>query len=157
MTNKTINKPEAILNCELNHQYSEQSEITEIEIDNYLNNIVSPKIRDTTKNNCDAKLSIDECSKAAKDLPNNKAPGPDGIPVDFNKMFWPILKDEMFENFLICKKEKILLYSQKEGIINLIPKKGKDLNELKNWRPLSLNADYKILTKILVNRLKKMG
>ena len=54
MENKTINKPEEIRNCELNfykNLYSEQSEITEIEIDNYLYNIVSPKIRDTTKNN----------------------------------------------------------------------------------------------------------
>ena len=68
-------------------------------------------------------------------------------------MFWPILKDEMFENFLICKKEKTLLYSQREGIINLIPREGKDVRELKNWRPLSL-LNAKILTKILANRLK---
>ena len=37
----------------------------------------------------------------------------------------------------------------------VIPKKDKDLTELKSWRPLSiLNTDYKILTKGLGNRLK---
>ena len=65
-----------------------------------------------TKNNCDSKITIEECSKAGKDLPNNKAPGPNGIPVDFYKMFWPTLKDEMFKNFLNCKNENILLYSR---------------------------------------------
>ena len=46
---------------------------------------------------------------------------------------------------------------QKRGIINLIPKEGKDLRYLRNWRPLSLlNTDYKILTKTLSNRLQKV-
>ena len=43
------------------------------------------------------------------------------------------------------------------GIINLIPKKEKDLRFLKNWRPVSLlNTDYKILAKTLANRLHKV-
>ena len=43
------------------------------------------------------------------------------------------------------------------AIINLIPKKDKDLIFLKNWRPVSLlNTDYKILTKALASRLKKV-
>ena len=44
----------------------------------------------------------------------------------------------------------------RQGIICLIPKKGKDpLFLKKNWRPLSLlNTDYKILAKTLANRLK---
>jgi hypothetical protein len=46
---------------------------------------------------------------------------------------------------------------QKRGVINLIPKKEKDIRQLKNWRPISLlNTDYKILTKTLATRLKKV-
>ena len=46
---------------------------------------------------------------------------------------------------------------QKRGVLTLIPKKGKDLRYLKNWRPLTLlNTDYKILTKLLAARLQEV-
>ena len=49
-----------------------------------------------------------------------------------------------------------LSYSQRTGIIRIIDKKGNQ-NDLKNWRPISLlNTDYKIITKALTNRLKKV-
>jgi len=50
------------------------------------------------------------------------------------------------------------LISQRQGIISLIPpKKNKDKTILENLRPISLlNFDYKILTKVLANRLEKV-
>ena len=43
------------------------------------------------------------------------------------------------------------------GILNLLPKKDKDLRYLANWRPVSLlNTDYKILSKLLAMRLQKV-
>lgn len=41
-------------------------------------------------------------------------------------------------------------------VLTLLPKKG-ELQDIKNWRPVSLLcADYKILLKVLANRLKKV-
>ena len=46
--------------------------------------------------------------------------------------------------------------SQRRGIISLIPKKAKDKTILENLRPISLlNVDYKILTKVIANRIEK--
>jgi hypothetical protein len=44
---------------------------------------------------------------------------------------------------------------QRRGI--LIPKKNKNLRELKNWRPLTLlNCDYKIFPKLMAIRLQRV-
>ena len=54
-------------------------------------------------------------------------------------------------------QHNLLTNEQKIGILNLIPKKDKDLRKLANWRPVSLlTMDYKILTKALAIRLQKV-
>ena len=45
--------------------------------------------------------------------------------------------------------------SQKQAVITLIEKKGKDRSLLENWRPISLvNVDTKIMTKAIAWRIK---
>ena len=47
--------------------------------------------------------------------------------------------------------------SQKQAIITLIEKKGKDRSLLENWRPISLiNVDAKIMTKMIAARIKNV-
>ena len=47
--------------------------------------------------------------------------------------------------------------SQKQAIITLIDKKDKDRTYLENWRPISLvNADSKLASKVISNRIKKI-
>ena len=137
--------------------YSETQEITpeqKIE-DKFLLNPAINKLSDAEKATCDVPLQINECSKALSNLKNNKAPGCDGFPVEFYKFFWNKIKNFVYNSYLFAFKKKELSYDQKRGIITLIPKKGKDLCSLKNWRPISLlNVDYKILTKALAARLQ---
>jgi hypothetical protein len=53
-------------------------------------------------------------------------------------------------------RKGILSRSQRKGIIVLLYKKG-DSELLKNWRPISLlNIDYKIMTKVLSQRLRSV-
>ena len=116
-----------------------------------------PKLNALDKEFCDNKLTLEECSKALKELANNKSPGSDGITTDFYKFFWTDIRSMVFESYLYSLKHNLLSQDQKLGIINLIPKKDKDLRYLKNWRPVSLlNTDYKILAKVLANRLHKV-
>ena len=56
-----------------------------------------------------------------------------------------------------AKLKKELSTSQKQAIIKLIGKKDKDQRFIKNWRPISLlNVNYKIISKALASRLKKV-
>ena len=51
----------------------------------------------------------------------------------------------------------MLTTSQKQAVITLVEKKGKDKRYIKNWRPISLlNVDAKIISKVMANRLKKV-
>ena len=47
--------------------------------------------------------------------------------------------------------------SQKQAIITLIEKKGKDRSLLENWHPISLvNVHTKIMTKAISSRIKSV-
>ena len=86
----------------------------------------------------------------------NKSPGADGFPVEFYRRFWSSLGPDLVEVLNYCYEHGQLSNSQKQGIIRLLYKKEDPLL-LKNWRPISLlNTDYKICTKVLANRLKKV-
>ena len=51
----------------------------------------------------------------------------------------------------------ILPESLRTGVIVLLEKKGKDRLDIVNWRPITLlGVDYKLLTKTLGERLKKV-
>jgi exonuclease III len=128
----------------------------EVATNKFKNNTI-PKITEENKQQCDMEITIHETGIALKDLQNGKSPGSDGFTPDFYKFFWLDIKEVVFESIVYASQNNQLSIDQKRGIINLIPKKDKDPRLLKNWRPISLlNTDYKIITKILANRIKKV-
>lgn len=103
----------------------------------------------------DAELSLNELNTALMSMANGKAPGIDGLPFEFHKSFWPVVGEDLLEVFRdsLCKGQ--LLLSCGRAVITLL-KKG-DLQDLKNWRPVSLLCgDYKILSKVLASRLREV-
>ena len=99
-------------------------------------------------------LTGGEIYAALKSLPEKRSPGIDGIPTEFYSEFWDDINHVMLKLFNYILEVKSLSKSQKKGLITLLPKKG-DIGLLENWRPVSvLCADYKILSKVLVNRIK---
>ena len=106
---------------------------------------------------CEEELSVEECGKSLRGLPNNKVPGSDGFTSEFYKFFWPDIKDLVFSSFQTSFNEGVVSIEQRRAVLTLLPKQNKDIRFLKNWRPLSLlNTDYKILTKLLAMRLQKV-
>ena len=99
-------------------------------------------------------LILKDFEEAIKTMNNNKTPGQDGIPVDFYKVFWPKIKDIFYEMVLAVYEQKLLHATARRGILNLIPKAGKDTRIIKNLRPITLlNTDYKIIEKAIANRM----
>ena len=114
-----------------------------------------PKLSEDMKNNMDGQILETEITNAIKTTQNGKSPGLDGIPIDFYKVFWLDIKEYFLAAVTATYENKTLSLSQKRGLISLIPKKDKNPLSLKNWRPLTLlTADYKILAKVIANRIK---
>ena len=115
----------------------------------------APKLDNAAQENCEGMITLNECSNALRDMPNNKTPGTDGLPTEFYKFFFKDISKNLLESFNFSFRNGKLSADQRRGVISLIPKSDKDPAFLKNWRPISfLNTDYKILTKCIASRMK---
>ena len=107
------------------------------------------------KHACERYISMDEIKEFILKMKNNKTPGVDGLPIEFYKIFWHDIKDILYQSYCYSFENNTLTISQKQGLITLLPKSGKDTHYLKNWRPISLlTVDYKILASTLATRVK---
>ena len=115
-----------------------------------------PKIAAEENPDLGEPLTMRELCTALQSMKEGKAPGIDGLTVDFYKAFWEELGEDFLSVVNESFKEKTLPYSCRRAVITLLPKKG-DLQDIKNWRPVSLLCtDYKILSKALANRLREV-
>ena len=90
-------------------------------------------------------------------MASNKSPGTDGLPAEFYKVFWNHVKPFLLNALNCSYTNGHLSITQRRGLITLVPKKNKPANLLKNLRPITLlNCDYKIATKSIANRIKKV-
>ena len=98
-----------------------------------------------------------EVRDAIFQMEHNKAPGPDGFPVEFYQVFWNVIKDDLMALFSYFHREDLNLYSLNFGIITLIPK-IQDATKIQQYRPICvLNVRFKIFTKVTTNRLNKVA
>lgn len=101
-----------------------------------------------------ADLSFEEFSTAIKQMHPDKASGPDGLNPAFFQNFWSILGREVYECCKIWLNTISFPAQLNDTNVVLIPKK-ENACCLKDLRPIALcNVLYKILAKVLSNRLK---
>ena len=91
-----------------------------------------PKLNDKDKHFCDTRLSDTDYLQSLKELPNNKSPGSDGLPIEFYKFFWNNIKDFVIDSFNYSFDHNRLSIEQRRAILTLLPKDSKDLRLLKN-------------------------
>jgi hypothetical protein len=98
-------------------------------------------------------FTFEEMDQALKQMKTDTAPGPDGFTVSFYRAFWPQLRDQFKEMLDLLFEGRLDLWRINYGVISLIPK-VKDANTIKAFRPICLlNVCFKLITKILTNRL----
>eukprot|EP00253_Pinus_taeda_P036718 PITA_36718 len=99
-------------------------------------------------------ITLEEVEEVVKDMPNGKALGPDGFAIDFYKACWEIIKTKVWEVVGDSQRFSSILNSLNSTFITLIPKE-EEANTLSKFRPIALcNVVYKIISKVIANRLK---
>ena len=70
---------------------------------------------------------------------------------------WDVIGNKLVDTRNFSMLQGKIPLSQRRGVITLLHRKGKDEENIKNWRPVSpLNVDYTIMTESLARRLKKV-
>ena len=78
---------------------------------------------------------------------NNKAPSPDGFPVEYHKRCWDIIKDDLMPVFHDLFNGPLQLFKLNLGTITLLQKKEEAVR-IEKFKPIRLlNVSFKIFTK----------
>eukprot|EP00253_Pinus_taeda_P021912 PITA_21912 len=102
----------------------------------------------------EANVTKNEVKDALFAMDPDKAPGLDGFSARFLEICWPIMEKYLYKMVLksqVCQK---IRGSTNSAFLALIPKE-KGANSFNRFRPILLcNIGYKLITKVIANRLK---
>ena len=99
-------------------------------------------------------FSKEEVREAVWNCEGTKSPGPDGFNFNFIKANWETLKEDVMGAVHSFHETGILPKGCNASFIALVPK-VKDPTTIDQYRPISLvGAIYKIITKVMSNRIK---
>jgi hypothetical protein len=98
-------------------------------------------------------FTLGELTAAVEAMAPNRAPGLDGLPYEFYKRMLPAIGPSLLLVFNGMLEASELGRSLRTGVVQLIPK-VQGVPQASQLRPITLlTCDYKLLTKMFVNRL----
>lgn len=99
-------------------------------------------------------VTMEELEATIKWFKKDKNPGPDGWSIEFYIAFFDILAIDLLKVIELCRQDGRVSSALKSTFIALIPKADHPAS-FNDFRPISLcNCLYKIVAKIIANRLK---
>lgn len=123
----------------------------------FLQNLSTPVVDSDIAKQLDSPLSVEEVFNSIKAMQSHKAPGPDGFPIEFFKTFIGKLAPVLLSVFNESLESGSLPPTLTQATIALLLKKDKDPTSCGSYRPLSLlNADVKVLAKVIASRLENV-
>lgn len=119
-------------------------------------NCVEPCVSEDMNEILSQPFCKDEVVLALKQMTPQKAPGPDGLPALFYQRFWGTVGDDISSAVLEVLNGGVMNDEWNQTQITLVPKFKKP-KKMTEFRPISLcNVRYKLISKVMVNRLKKV-
>jgi len=130
----------------------EKQENLETDYDSFFSSD-TPSLGDEDRSMLDGDVTLEEITRTLHSC-EESAPGPDGITYKTYQALWEVLGSFSLKAWNYSLEMGNLPSSQKLSSITLLPKEGKDLSQIGNWRPITLtNCDLKIYTKNMANRV----
>lgn len=127
----------------------------QVETSDVVNKIIE-KVRSEDVNMLAATYTGAEVKDALDQMHPTKAPGPDGMSAIFYQAFWPTVGGDVVERVLGILNRGEEIESINNTHVVLIPTKKKCESPM-DYRPISLcNVIYKVVSKVVANRLKKV-
>jgi hypothetical protein len=115
---------------------------------------VPVKVTHDTNASLTRDFMVRDIIEAIKALPKGKAPGHDGVPMEFFHEYAEEVAPTLLQAFTAMLKSGATLAAINKGLITLIPKTG-DRARLSNWKPITLlGSIYKVLAKTLTGRIQ---
>ena len=117
-------------------------------------NAVQSKVTDDMQEFLSSEFTAKEVKVALFQMGPTKAPGPDGMNAFFYQKFWHVVGNNVVLVVLDFLNNGNMIPDINHTNIVLIPK-VKNPERMSEFRPISLcNVIYKIISKVLANRLK---
>ena len=121
-----------------------------------LQSLPIPSLSDQHISLLSSPLTPSEIEDTVFQLGSHKAPGPDGLPAFSFQEYWNIVKWDVINTVQAFFHSRSLFKPLNHTFITHIPKVP-FLDEVSRFSPISLcNVIYKVISKILVNRLKPL-
>lgn len=134
--------------------YTSESTSLPETMQSFLDECELPSLSQTDRDALEADITCEELLATIGSMKNAKSPGPDGFSIEIYKKFGGLLAPYLGKLYTQSYDDGVLPQTLTEATIILLPKKGKDLEEVGSYRPISLlNTDQKILAKTMARRL----